>query len=144
MKNKIIKIITCLFLFGMIVGASTPLNLFPFSARGIKVEAASSRYNHNHRGFTCYKMNYYVTNKMCRDLKKNYNKLKTPAQIASFIHIGGVGTWVITNAFSSAVDAMNVFVRAANQGKGVQLTYNAHFSNTTSYQYNDYARYVIK
>ncbi|HAP8793066.1 hypothetical protein, partial [Enterococcus faecium] len=125
MKNKIIKIITCLFLFGMIVGASTPLNLFPFSARGIKVEAASSRYNHNHRGFTCYKMNYYVTNKMCRDLKKNYNKLKTPAQIASFIPIGGVGTWVITNAFSSAVDAMNVFVRAANQGKGVQLTYNA-------------------
>ncbi|MEJ4559306.1 hypothetical protein SJ998_14290, partial [Enterococcus faecium] len=98
MKNKIIKIITCLFLFGMIVGASTPLNLFPFSARGIKVEAASSRYNHNHRGFTCYKMNYYVTNKMCRDLKKNYNKLKTPAQIASFIPIGGVGTWVITNA----------------------------------------------
>lgn len=76
--------------------------------------------------------------------KKNYNKLKTPAQIASFIPIGGVGTWVITNAFSSAVDAMNVFVRAANQGKGVQLTYNAHFSNTTSYQYNDYARYVIK
>nr|WP_227631080.1 hypothetical protein [Klebsiella pneumoniae] len=73
-------------------------------------------------------MNYYVTNKMCRDLKKNYNKLKTPAQIASFIPIGGVGTWVITNAFSSAVDAMNVFVRAANQGKGVQLTYNAHFS----------------
>lgn len=111
---------------------------------GIKVEAASTKYTHNHNGFTCYKMSYYVTNKMCKDLKKNYKKLKTPASIADNIPIGGVGTWIITKAFSSSVEALKIFVKAADQGKGVQLTYNAHFSNTTTYQYSDYARYSIK
>ncbi|MGH1841464.1 bacteriocin 51 precursor BacA [Enterococcus gallinarum] len=142
MKKKIVKIFTGLFIVSLIVGASVPLNVFPFDSA--KVEAASTKYNHKHTGYTCYKMNYYVTNKMCKDLKRNYNQLKTPAQIAGYIPIGGLGTAVITNTFSSAVDALNVFVRAANQGKGVQITCNSHFSNTTSYQYSDNFSYKIK
>ena len=39
--------------------------LFSFSFFVKPVEAASTKYNHNHTSYTCYKMSYYGHNDIC-------------------------------------------------------------------------------
>ncbi|MGC3362722.1 hypothetical protein ACPTGY_14985, partial [Enterococcus faecalis] len=70
--------------------------------------------------------------------------LDTISAITNFIGLSGVTPGIVALVFGSAVDANKVFVDAANKGKGVQLNYIAHFSNTTSYTYNSNQNYVIK
>lgn len=108
------------------------------------VGATSAKYTHNHNGYTCYKMSYYITRTKCKDLAKQTNKLNTVALIANFIGLTGLTAGIVSLVFGSAVSANNVFVKAASQGKGVQMSYIAHFSNTTTDTYSTNQNYVVK
>lgn len=108
------------------------------------VGAASSKYTHNHNGYTCYKMNYYVTPAKTKALAKQTKKLNSVSLIANFIGLSGLTPGIVSLVFGSAVSANNVFVKAAAKGKGVQMSYIAHFSNTTTDTYSSNTSYVIK
>lgn len=108
------------------------------------VGATSAKYTHNHNGYTCYKMSYYVTRAKTKDLANQTKKLNTVSLIANFIGLSGLTAGIVSLVFGSAVSANNVFVKAASQGKGVQMTYIAHFSNTTTDTYSTNQSYVIK
>ena len=109
-----------------------------------QVEAASTVYRHNHAGYRCYRMSYYVSPAKCKQISRQTNKLNTVSAIANFIGLAGLTPGIVALVFGSAVNANNVFVTAARQGKGVQLNYIAHFSNTTTYNYSSNQNYVIK
>lgn len=136
-KKKIIAIIASFFLI-----FSTACTVL--LTNNANVEAASSSYKHNHAGYRCYKMSYYVSPSKCKQLARQTNKLNTVSAIANFIGLSGLTPGIISLVFGSAVSANNVFVTAARRGKGVQLNYIAHFSNTTTYNYSSNQNYVIK
>ena len=118
--------------------------LFSFSFFVKPVEAASTKYNHNHTSYTCYKMSYYVTPAKCKSLSSQTKKLNTVSAIAGFIGLTGLTAGIISMVFGSAVDANQVFVNAAKKGKGVQLNYIAYFSNISTDTYSTDQNYVIK
>lgn len=93
---------------------------------------------------TCTKMSYYISPSKTKKLAKQTKELQTPAAIASFIGLAGVGTGIVTLVFGSAVTANQVFKDAAKQGKGVQLSYINHQNPSTSDSYNTNAKYKIK
>ena len=93
---------------------------------------------------TCTKMSYYISPSKTKKLAKQTKELQTPAAIASFIGLAGVGTGIVTLVFGSAVTANQVFKDAAKQGKGVQLSYINHQNPSTSDSYNTNAKYTIK
>ncbi|WP_438845068.1 MULTISPECIES: bacteriocin 51 precursor BacA [unclassified Enterococcus] len=142
MKAKLLKVVTGLFLISILVGSSVPLRVFPFN--DVTAEAASTRYKHNHTSYTCYKMSYYVTPAKCKSLSSQTKKLNTISAITNFIGLTGLTPGIVSLVFGSAVDANQVFVNAAKRGKGVQLTYIAHFSNISTDTYSTNHNYVIK
>lgn len=133
----------------LIVGIASMSLIFSSScialvANTTTVEASSSSYRHNHAGYRCYRMSYYVSPAKCKQLSRQTGKLKTVSAISNFIGLSGLTPGIVSLVFGSAVNANNVFVTAARRGKGVQLNYIAHFSNTTTYNYSSNQNYVIK
>ncbi|WP_059141418.1 bacteriocin 51 precursor BacA [Paenilisteria newyorkensis] len=116
------------------------------SAIPLATDAASAgtKYTHNHVGYTCYKMSYYISPSQAKKVKAQTKKLNTISSITNFIGLSGFTAGVASLAFGSAVSANQVFVNAANKNKGVQVTYISHFSNYTTDSYMSNAKYVIK
>lgn len=95
-------------------------------------------------GYTCYKMNYYITPAKTKSLAKQTKKLNNVQAITNFIGLAGLNAGILSLTFGTAVDANNVFKSAAKKGKGVQVSYIHYASNTTTVNYNRNAKYVIK
>ncbi|MBK2002715.1 hypothetical protein JI641_06895 [Listeria ivanovii subsp. londoniensis] len=117
---------------------------FSISAIPLDAEAAGTKYKHNDTGFTCYKMSYYISPSKTKKLKKQTKKLNSISVITNFIGLSGLTPGVVSLAFGSAVSANQVFIKAANKNKGVQISYNVHFSNYTTYSYMSNVKYIIK
>lgn len=130
--SKILKFFMVVFLLLSVTVFSQP------------AEAASTKYNHKHTGYTCYKLSYYVTPAKCKALKKQTKQLDKLSLISDAIGLSGLTADILALVFGSAVSANAIFVKAANQGKGVQLNYISHFSNLTTDVYSSDQKYVIK
>lgn len=129
----------------IIIIASVLAITLSISATPLTAEAASgTKYKHNDIGFTCYKMSYYISPSKTKQLKKQTKKLNTISVITNFIGLSGLTAGIVSLAFGSAVSANQVFIKAANKNKGVQISYIAHFSNSSSYSYSSNMKYVIK
>jgi len=98
----------------------------------------------NGQGQICYKLSYYITPAQTKKLAQTKKELDTPAAIANFVGLAGFGPGVVALGFGSAVNANQVFVDAAKQGKGVQVSYINHQSVSTAHSYNTNGHYKIK
>lgn len=107
------------------------------------ITRGSTPYNHGHVGYTCYKMDYYVSNAKCKQIRNQLNQINSWGVLVSLIGIPGITTPFLMAYFSSYVTAASIFADAALLGKGVQLKYNAHFSNYTTDVYNDGYSYAF-
>lgn len=95
-------------------------------------------------GYTCHKLTYYITPAKTKQLAKQTKKLQTPAAISNFIGLAGFGPGVVGLGFGSAVSANQVFIDAAKQGKGVEVSYINHQSVSTADSYNTNGTHKIK
>ncbi|MCP6640013.1 hypothetical protein NL504_26170 [Klebsiella pneumoniae] len=108
-------------------------------AKGKKVSCGK-----NANGYVCYKLDYYITPSQTKALSKQTKKLQTASAISQFIGLTGLGPGIVTLSFGSAVTANQVFIDAAKQGKGVQVSYVNHQSVSTPDSYNTNGSYTIK
>lgn len=140
MKKKVFSVITVLFL-GMLIGAAA---LGPTPLLGyIKVKAESVKVD-GPVGYDSYKITSYVTPEKVKEMSKQQKELTSISAIVSFLGLANFTTGVATMAFDSATSAMAIFNAAAEQNKGVELTYVAHISQTTSHTYNSDFSYTYK
>ncbi|WP_457923120.1 bacteriocin 51 precursor BacA [Enterococcus faecalis] len=139
-KKKVFSVVTVLFL-GILIGAAafgpTPiLGYVHVHAESVKIDGPA--------GYDTYRITSYVTPEKTKAMAKQNEELSTLSAIVNFLGLTDFNLGVAAMAFSSANDAMSIFVEAAKQNKGVELTYDAHFGQATSDTYYSNFKYVYK
>lgn len=140
MKNKLFSTVTIVFLGMLIFSAAfgpTPLlGYVNAEAESVKIDGPA--------GYDTYRITSYVTPEKTKAMAKQNQELSTLSAIVNFLGLTSFNIGVAAMAFSSANDAMSIFIEAANQNKGVELTYDAHFGQITSDTYYSNFKYVYK
>ncbi|WP_129691901.1 hypothetical protein [Gottfriedia acidiceleris] len=109
-------------------------------------DAASSKYNHNHTGYTCFKMSSYMSASEVSKLAKQANSIGSATELAAALG-GAYKGWIAPLAFvygKNVKAQMKPFTDASKAGKGIEYSYINHTSVYTTDSYNTNEAFKIK
>lgn len=95
-------------------------------------------------GYSCTQFNYYISPSKVSQIASQTETLQSFSLLANFIGLSGLTAGYLSIVFGSAVAANTTFVQAANQGAGVQVSYRAFISLTTTDIYTTNVSYSIQ